>query len=177
MIQTLGASAFSVCGLALMLLLAPLGTMVLVGPLALYIYFPHGCRVILAWMYGTRSIVLAAPAAAAEVYVLSHFESLLPTSPLLIIAFLLVPSLCFLLAALFGYERRLDRAHRTNWRDIALIGAASAAVNATAITFANGWNGAVWAIWFAGNVLGVIGILVVLMLGFRLMRQSRPPWL
>ena len=175
MIQTLGASAFSALGLALTLFLAPLGAMVLIGPMALLIYFPHGCRVILAWMYGTRSIILAAPAAAAEVYVLRRFESL-PTSPLLIISFLLVPSLCFLLAARFGYERRLDRAHRTNWRDIALIGVVSAALNATAITFANGWNGAVWAIWFVGNVLGVIGVLVVLMLGFRLMRQSRPPW-
>lgn len=171
--ETLVATVFCLAGLALALIVTPMGQHSHGGTLhfTFIVYLPSGCRIILAWAYGNRSAAMAAPAALIEVWSV-HLLGHLPLSLWSAAVLASVPALTFAFAALLGAELRLGRTERSNWRHLVVIGGASALVETILLSALLGWHADAAALWFTGNLLGVGCTLVLLMLGFRLWRIS-----
>ena len=137
---------------------------------ACLLFFPHGVRVLVAWMYGYRSIILLAPAS-----IVTHFFQLDGAD--FDLGFYLGPlfgiicaAVTFDLCARLGFDVRLRENFVANWKNVFVVGALSSVINSLGanISFGNDLSSAI-AYW-VGDVLGLFATMLILMLVFRVLR-------
>ena len=134
-------------------------------------FMPHGVRVIAAWLYGWRSVLILIPGTYAAHFLrvgswsMSWAEFIGPMFGVSCAAF------CFWLLARLGADWRLRPGFVANWKDVLLAGSLAAVVNAVGsnLLFGNGWP--VVAGYFFGDIIGMLTLFGVLMLVFRALRM------
>ena len=134
-------------------------------------FMPHGVRVIAAWLYGWRSVLILIPGTYAAHFLrvggwsMSWAEFIGPMFGVSCAAF------CFWLLARLGADWRLRPGFVANWKDVLLAGSLVAVVNAVGsnLLFGNGWP--VVAGYFFGDIIGMLALFGVLMLVFRALRM------
>ncbi|MGA0923675.1 MAG: hypothetical protein ACO3R6_04215 [Lutimaribacter sp.] len=134
-------------------------------------FMPHGVRVIAAWLYGWRSVLILIPGTYAAHFLrvgswsMSWAEFVRPMFGVSCAAF------CFWLLARLCADWRLRPGFVANWKDVLLAGSLAAVVNAVGsnLLFGNGWP--VVAGYFFGDIIGMLALFGVLMLVFRALRM------
>ncbi len=134
------------------------------------LFFPHGVRVLAAYLFGWRSILYLLPISIVFVWFGDDagtiFEGLV-----LALGSLVACVLAFEVLSRFDFIERNYLLVSIDWKSLALAGAFGAMMNATLhytldITDVRA-SGAI----FVGDVLGFAAVLVVSMLFFRLLRE------
>jgi hypothetical protein len=134
-------------------------------------FLPHGVRVVVAWLYGWRSLPLLAPAALlthAQLY--GYLDLSLTTLGAMAGIFCAAFSFWFL--SRVGMDFRLHKTRNVNWRDVILAGTAAAVLNAIWTKTMFGNDLATASARFFGDVVGLLVSLFVLMLVFRIIRRA-----
>ena len=142
------------------------------------IFLPHGVRVLTAWLYGGRSLVLLLPSSLiTHIYIFgaSGFE------PKLFIAnFIGVVSgfVAFEFVRTIGLNAYPDSGNTLNWRKIFIVGALASVINSLgALVFYQDMLASGNAVNFIfgyliGDVVGLFVAMFVLMMVFRQIRLS-----
>ncbi|MEI6800022.1 MAG: hypothetical protein WCO04_12525 [Pseudomonadota bacterium] len=170
--QTIGATIVCLIAISITWLFVPLQDHIgyrYADHLAFMIYFPHGCRLLISWAFGTRSALLLLPSAAIEeatMHLLGHFPYVLVIAIVLSVS----PALAFLISASLGYESRLKYNSRTHWRRLLLLGFASSLIETVTLSNLLGWTSQQFLVWWLSSWLGVLFTLISLMFGFRFWR-------
>lgn len=136
------------------------------------VFLPHGIRIIAAWLYGWSAVFYILP--GAYITHLARFEekTALSLSELLGPIFgVLCASFCFSVIARMGHDLRFESGNHINWRDIILVGALASVINSAGTNLVYGNSLHITAGYFVGDILGMITVMFILMLSFRLHRK------
>lgn len=134
------------------------------------LFLPHGVRVLTAWLYGWRALVLLAPGAllthaylfGTEGFYTSHFFAAL---------FGIFCATCsFWLLAKLGLDFRLGQSRLASWREILLAGSFASVINVAGTSYFYGFEIQSASAYFVGDLGGMLAAMFVLMLCFRWMR-------
>lgn len=141
------------------------------GNYASLLFLPHGIRVIAAWLYGWRSLILLAPGsilAHSYLYGASGFS----IDYMVAVFFgVFCAALSFWFFALLGWDFRVDQVRRVNWREVMLAGVAASVLNAVGTKLFFGNDIATASARFIGDVAGMFVCFFLLMLIFRFARR------
>lgn len=137
------------------------------------LFLPHGVRVLTAWLYGWKSIVLLAPASFAAHIYLFGLQGLFDIYILATVVGLLCAPFSFWLLAKLGMEFREGRAPMVSWREILLAGSVASLINGAGSTYFFGGEIRFASAYFMGDLGGLLTSMILLMLGFRWMRKAR----
>ncbi len=134
------------------------------------LFFPHGVRVLAAYLFGWRSILYLLPISAVYAGLGGDAATILE-GLVLALGSLVACVLAFEVLSRFDFIERNYLSVSIDWKSLALAGAFGAMMNATLhytldITDVRA-SGAI----FVGDVLGFAAVLVVSMLFFRLLRE------
>lgn len=143
------------------------------GNYASLIFLPHGVRIVAAWLYGWRSIVLLTPGA-----MLSHSylygNSGFSVSYMIAVFFgVFCAALSFWIFARCGWDIRLHRSRHVRWRDVILAGVGASVLNSLGTTLFFGNDMQTAAARFFGDVTGMFAAFFLLMMMFRMARRSQ----
>jgi hypothetical protein len=136
------------------------------------IFLPHGVRIIAAWLYGWRAVFYILPGAY-----ITHLARLQEASSVSLSDFLgpafgvLCASFCFSVIARMGHDLRFGSGNPINWQDIILVGALASVINSAGTNLVYGNSLHITAGYFVGDILGMITVMFILMLSFRLHRK------
>lgn len=143
------------------------------GAYASLLFLPHWVRVVTAWLYGWRSLLLLAPGS-----VLAHsylFGSAGFSLDYVMAAFFGVfcAAVSFWFLALCGVECRQHTTSRdTNWRDVMLAGVLASVLNSLGTKIFYGTDFATSSAYFFGDVTGMAVSMFLMMMFFRIMRRA-----
>lgn len=142
------------------------------GNYASLLFLPHGVRVISAWLYGWRSLVLLAPGAILTHSYLYGSDGFSVDYMIAVFFGVFCAAFSFWFLALVGLELRFKRATRIYWRDVMLAGAGASLMNSigTAIFFEN--DAFTASARFFGDLTGMVASTFILMIAFRLLREQ-----
>jgi hypothetical protein len=141
---------------------------------AALVFLPHGVRVLVAWLYGYRSILLLAPASYLTHYYrieLVSFDLALVIAPIFGI---ICAAFTFDVCARLGFDVRLKSRFIANWRSVFLVGALSSVLNSLGTNFAHGNDFKTTTAYWFGDVCGLFVTMFLLMIAFKVMRTLRP---
>jgi hypothetical protein len=146
------------------------------GSYASLIFLPHGVRVIAAWLYGWRSLVLLAPGSIithAYLFGTAGFEL---DKMLAVSAGVFSAAFSFWLLSRMGLDFRLKTSRQVNWRDVMLAGTLAAVLHVIGATHYFGLTIPSIAAYLIGDVVGMVVSIFALMLIFRFLRlrNGRP---
>lgn len=131
------------------------------------LFLPHGVRVLVAWMYGYRSILLLAPASLIVHSVRSEgleFDLGFHIGPFFGI---ICAAVTFDICARLGFDVRLRNNYVANWRSVFLVGALSSVINSVGTNLAFGNDLPTAIAYWIGDVSGVFATMVILVFVFR----------
>lgn len=136
------------------------------------LFFPHGVRVLAAYLFGWRSIIYLLPISALYAG-LGGDPGITTVGIFLALGSLVACVLAFEVLSRFDLIERDYLSVSMDWKSLVLAGAFGALINAVlhyilSVTDARG-SGAI----FAGDVLGFVAVLIVAMLSFRLIRETK----
>lgn len=142
------------------------------GAYASLLFLPHGVRVVTAWLYGWRSLLLLAPGA-----VLAHsylFGSAGFSLDYAMAAFFGVfcAAVSFWFLALCGIECQQHTSRDTNWRDVMFAGVLASILNSLGTKIFYGTDFATSSAYFFGDVTGMVVSMFLMMMFFRIMRRA-----
>jgi hypothetical protein len=131
------------------------------------LFFPHGVRVLTAWLLGWRSLPFLLPVTYATNYVNLgadgfQIEHILAASFGVTCA---IFSFSFL--GKIGLDFRLGGVGGGNWKNIALVGSFASVLNSAGKTFFYESPPCIAAAFLLGDIAGMLAIMLLLMLAFR----------
>ena len=134
------------------------------------LFFPHGVRVLAAYLFGLRSILYLLPISAVYAGLggdaATIFEGLV-----LALGSLVACVLAFEVLSRFDFIERNYLSVSIDWKSLALAGAFGAMMNAALHYTLDVTDVRASGAIFVGDVLGFAAVLVVSMLFFRLLRE------
>jgi len=139
-------------------------------------YLPHGVRVLATWAYGWKAVPALIVGVSLSAWLFSPSEDLNFLEPALIESILVGSASAFIafeLARLAGYNFYFGGTKKLRWKGMIAVGALSSVINSLGQTLVYSelidWEViiGVWAIYAAGDLIGLIVCMVVLMLIFR----------
>lgn len=138
---------------------------------AALVFLPHGVRVLVAWLYGYRSLFLLAPASyLTHFYRIENvdFNLLLVVAPLFGI---ICAAFTFDVCARMGFDVRLRNGFFADWKSVFLVGVLSSVLNSvgTNIFYGNDIK-TMLAYWF-GDITGLFFTMFALMIAFKFIRS------
>jgi len=131
------------------------------------LFFPHGVRVLSAWLLGWRSLPFLLPATYLSNYINFgadgfHIDNLLAAS------FGVTCAICsFWLLGKLGLDFRLGSVHGTNWKNVALVGCCASILNSAGKSYFYGSPASTAAALFVGDIAGMLATMLILMFAFR----------
>ncbi|MBR2572978.1 MAG: hypothetical protein IKE14_01490 [Loktanella sp.] len=137
------------------------------------LFLPHGVRVLTAWLFGWRAVVLLAPGGLlthAYLYGTAGFSSGYFFAALFGI---FCATSTFWLFAKLGMDFHQEQATMISWREIVLAGSVASIINVAGTSYFYGSDIRSSSAYFIGDLGGLLACMVVLMLGFRWMRTAR----
>ena len=135
------------------------------------LFLPHGVRVLTAWLYGYRSILLLAPASFIIFALRIEDEDLNLGFYIGPVFGVICAAVAFDVCARLGFDVRLRKNYKAKWRSVFIVGALSSVINSigTNIAFGNDLRTAI-AYW-VGDVGGLFTSMVMLVFVFRALRK------
>ena len=139
-------------------------------------YLPHGVRVLATWACGWKAVPALIVGVSLSAWLFSPSEDLNFLEPALIESILVGSASAFIafeLARLAGYNFYFGGTKKLRWKGMIAVGALSSVINSLGQTLVYSelidWEViiGVWAIYAAGDLIGLIVCMVVLMLIFR----------
>jgi hypothetical protein len=135
------------------------------------LFLPHGVRVLTAWLYGWRALLLLAPSSLlthAYLYGTAGFSGGLFSAALLGI---FCATFSFWFLAKIRMDYRFALARKISWREILLAGSLASVFNVVGSSYFYGFEIQSASAYFVGDLGGLLASMVILMLGFRWMRK------
>lgn len=139
-------------------------------------YLPHGVRVLATWAYGWKAVPALTVGVSLSVWLFSPSEELKFLEPALLEG-ILVGSVsafaAFELARLAGYNLYFGGSKKLRWKGMIAVGALSSVINSLGQTLVFSdlidWEKiiGVWAVYAAGDLIGLIVCMIALMFVFR----------
>ncbi len=177
-------AAYVFCFALTAFLVTPLQRMVLpeVTAFASLVFFPHGVRVLATWAFGWKAIPGLFLGAAISSVVLTPTEYADLLRPAVLESILLgavVAFATFEAARFLGHDFYWSPSSRLSWRGLIVIGAVASVANSVGNTLIysgligiNRLNDVLF-IYAAGDVIGLVACMLLLMLAFRWARLFR----
>lgn len=135
-------------------------------------FLPHGVRIIIAWLYGWRSILLLAPGALLTHFYLFGLAGFAWESLTAAFFGIFCAAFSFWTLARLGMDFRPSLSKLTSWRDIFLAGCFASALNVFGTTLFYGHVFLVSSAYFLGDIGGMLAAMVILMFVFRASRKN-----
>lgn len=137
------------------------------------LFLPHGVRILAAWLLGWRSIILIAPSALYTHWLIMGWAGFSVLG--------IIGALCGVTCAAFAFwlvgkiSVRFNIKSDTNihWSHIMLVGIAASVFNSVGMGLAFQHNAATISGYFIGDITGLLACLLILMLGFKLLRALK----
>ena len=131
------------------------------------LFFPHGVRVLSAWLLGWRSLPFLIPATFAQNYVNFgsdgfHIENLLAASFGVTCAIF-----SFWIMGAVGLDFRPGKVGGANWKNVALVGCFASILNSAGKSYFYGNPPSIAAAFFLGDIAGMLATVVLLMFALR----------
>lgn len=137
------------------------------------LFLPHGIRVLTAWLYGWRALLLLAPSSLvthAYLFGTAGFS----TSYFFAALFGIVcATSSFWLFAKLGMDFHQAEAKLVSWREILLAGSFASLINTAGSGYFYGFEVQSASVYFLGDLGGLLACMFILMLVFRWMRRAR----
>lgn len=160
------------------MLVTPLQSLVLpeITVFASLIYLPHGVRVLATWAYGWKAVPALLVGVSISAWLFSPSEDLNFLEPALIGGILVGATSAFIafeVARLAGSNFYFGGSRKLHWKGMIAVGALSSVTNSLGQTLVHSglidleMVTGVWAIYAAGDLIGLIVCMVVLMFLFR----------
>lgn len=140
------------------------------------IYLPHGIRVLATWAFGWRAIPALVCGVCMSAWLFSPTEDLAFLEPALLMGILIGAFSAFLAFELVrgvGYDHYFGSSKKPNWKVLIMIGAISSIINSVGQTLVYsgliglGKASGTLAIYAAGDLVGLVVCMTVLMFYFR----------
>lgn len=137
------------------------------------LFLPHGVRVLTAWLYGWRALLLLAPSALLTHAYLFGTEGFSTNYFFAALFGLFCATFTFWLFAKLGMNFRQGQARLASWREILLAGSFASIINVAGTSYFYGFEIQSASAYFVGDLGGLLAAMVVLMLCFRWLRRTR----
>jgi hypothetical protein len=141
----------------------------LASPQASLLFFPHGVRVVAAYLFGWRSVAYLFPVK------LCYATLVFPEAELAAQAVTALTAqagcvLAFVCMAKLGVIARDWTSTMMPWKSLLLCGCTAAAFNALLVFLLSNYSSFAIAKHFIGDIAGLVSVVVILMAGFRAWR-------
>lgn len=136
------------------------------------LFLPHGVRVLTAWLYGSRALLLLAPSALFThgiLYGTMGFSSDYFFAALFGIS---CATSSFWLFSKLGMDFRQDHTQLASWREILLVGSFASIINVVGTSYFFGFGIETASAYFIGDFGGLLACMLILMWAFRWMRRA-----
>lgn len=137
------------------------------------VFLPHGVRVLTAWLYGWRALLLLAPGALLTHAYLFGSSGFWGGYFVAALFGLFCATFSFWLFSKLGMDFRLAQAKMASWREILLAGSFASVINVTGTWFFYGFNLRTASAYFFGDLCGLVAAMLILMIIFRQLRKTR----
>ncbi len=134
------------------------------------LFFPHGVRVLAAYLFGWRSILYLLPISAFYAELWGDFGTILK-GLVLALGSLVACVLAFEVLSRLNFIERNYLSVSIDWKSLVLAGAFGALMNAALHYTLDVTDARASEAIFVGDILGFAAVLVVSMLFFRLLRE------
>lgn len=137
---------------------------------AALIFLPHGVRVLTAWLYGWRSLLLLAPSALlTHSYLYGSYGFSIEYFFAALFG-IFCATLSFWVLSKMGLEFRYSKSEVASWRQILIAGGVASLINVVGTSTFYGFDSMSSFAYFIGDLGGLLAMLVILMMWFRLRR-------
>lgn len=170
--------AYVLCHGLTALVVTPVQSIVLpeITVFASLVYLPHGVRVLAAWAFGWKAVPALFLGSSLSVWIFTPSAEFDFLEPALIESILIGSASAFIafeIARLAGFNLYIGGSGKLKWKGMIAVGALSSVINSLGQTIV--YSGlinledviGVWAIYAAGDLIGLIVCMVVLMFIFR----------
>lgn len=137
------------------------------------LFLPHGVRVLTAWLYGWRALLLLAPSSLlthAYLFGTAGFSSSYFFAALFGI---FCATSSFWLFAKLGMDFHQEQKKLVSWREIFLTGSFASLINVAGSAYFYGFEVKSASVYFLGDLGGLLACLGILMLVFRWVRRRQ----
>ena len=131
------------------------------------LFLPHGVRVLTAWLYGWRALLLLAPSALLAHAYLFGTQGFSTGYFFAALFGLFCATFSFWLFAKLGMDFRQGQARLASWREILLAGSFASVINVVGTSYFYGFEIQSASAYFLGDLGGLLAAMILLMLGFR----------
>ncbi len=140
------------------------------------VYLPHGVRVLATWAYGWKAVPALIVGTSLSVWLFSSPEEVNFLEPALLEGILVGSASAFIafeIARFAGFNFYFGGSRRLHWKGLLAVGALSSVINSFGQTLV--YSGlidlekfmGVWAIYAAGDLIGLVVCMIALMFVFR----------
>lgn len=137
------------------------------------LFLPHGVRVLTAWLFGWRAVLLLAPGGLLT-HAYLHGSAAFSIDYFFAAFFgIICATSTFWLFARMGMDFHREQAKMISWREIVLAGSFASIINVAGTSYFYGSDIRSSSAYFIGDLGGLLACMVILMLGFRWMRMAR----
>ena len=136
------------------------------------LFFPHGVRVLAAYLFGWRSILYLLPISAVYAGLGGDAGAILE-GLVLALGSLMACVLAFEVLSRFDFIERNYLSVSIDWKSLVLAGAFGAMMNAALHYTLDVTDVRASGAIFSGDVLGFAVVLLIAMMGFRLLRELK----
>ena len=136
------------------------------------LFLPHGVRVLSAWLLGWKAIPLILPAAFFAHWLNFGMDGFTVVGMIGMLSGVVCAVATFWILARFGMDFRLTASRRANWRDIMIAGCIASIINTVGMGLAFDHDPATSAGYFIGDVSGMLASILILMLIFKVLRNT-----
>ena len=139
----------------------------------IFLYLPHGVRILGAWLFGWKSIAYLLPGNIVH-FAIFNTSGIDPiTLVLMSLAVMLSPPFSFKILAFFGFDLRRNHTLRFNWRSVVFAGGLASLINALTlhiilfndIPAEEHLSGV--TLWVIGDVTGVVAVMAAMLVARR----------
>lgn len=134
-------------------------------------FFPHGVRVLCAWLFGFWSILLLAPATyVMQIYRLG-LDGITYANLIAPLFGVTCAAVAFEYSRRLGFDVQLRDGYVTNWRNVVIVGALASTINSIGSNIAYSNTAYTFLAFWVGDVIGLIGSMLILMAAFKIYRK------
>lgn len=135
------------------------------------LFLPHGVRVLTAWLFGWRALLLLAPSALLTHAYLFGTAGFSGGYFFAALFGLFCATFSFWALARLGFEFRQSQARLTSWREIFFAGGLASMINVAGTSYFYGFELRSASAYFIGDLGGLLVTMTILMLCFRVLRH------
>ncbi|WP_234423522.1 hypothetical protein [Tateyamaria sp. Alg231-49] len=170
--------AYVLCHGLIAMVVTPLQSLILpeITVFASLVYLPHGVRVLATWAYGWKAVLALAVGASMSAWLFSPSEDLRLLESALVQSILVGSASAFIafeIARLAGFDLYFGGSRKLHWKGMIAVGALSSVINSLGQTIV--YSGLidlekviwVWAIYAAGDLIGLVACMFALLFIFR----------